>query len=664
MALRDGLLVFTLALGLFGVWNLLAFLLRLRRVFRQVRPTNRFDRLGERVRSVLVHALGHRRMFRDRIAGLLHLFIFSGFLVLFLDIVETIGEPFGFSIGPVLAAVVDSFVLLVLSGIALAVWQRRVKRPARFEGSDEHDAYRILGLITVIMLGIILHDSFFPFVAGPWFHVSDPSAGGHYLGHALSRVWQRLGWDRGAAAVIGYTLGYAMDIGTVLGFLSYLPRSKHLHILLAVPNIFFRRLSPESGSLWAPEGTPPIRTFADLHWKDVLDLFTCTECGRCQDVCPAWQNRRVLSPKMLILELRDALRQEMASGRALATTGPLPGGVVSPEELWDCTTCGACQEACPVFIEHVPKIVGMRAALVEEGRLAGNAQDALESWLAYGNSFQKPRRQRGHWTEALDFPIPDARREPVDVLWFVGDFASFDPGVARSTRLTAEILHRADVHFGLLYEGESNSGNDALAMGEFGLFELLRRDNLAAVQDLHYQRIMTTDPHSLRALRQEYRRGGLKGPVLHYSQLFLELVEGGILRPKPLGRVATYHDPCYLARWSEITDVPRRLLHHLGIELREMEHHGRNTFCCGAGGGKIFIDGGGTGDRPAERRMREAVAVGVETFVVACPKDVVMFTAAAASLGLEGRMHVVDLAELLAEALGMETGVTLALMNR
>jgi len=305
-----------------------------------------------------------------------------------------------------------------------------------------------------------------------------------------------------------------------------------------------------------------------------------------------------------------------------------------------------------VFIEHVPKIVGLRAALLEDGEVPQEAQKVLTAWERQSNSFGQPARRRADWVKGLDFPVKDARKEPVDWLWFVGDFASYDPRVQTLTRLVARLLHQAGVDFGILYESEVNAGNEALRVGEYGLFETLAEKNLAQLQKLDYRRVFTTDPHSLNALRNEYRKWGFNRPVLHYTEAFVELIRTGQLSvTHPLHIRATYHDPCYLGRWNGVVEAPRELLGLLGVQLIEMPRHGEQSFCCGAGGGRIWMNEAGMTERPANQRIREALALGdVPYFVVACPKDVSMFTAAVTAMGVEDRLRVVDMAELLGAA--------------
>ncbi|AEJ41670.1 heterodisulfide reductase [Sulfobacillus acidophilus TPY] len=655
MILRDVLMAAT---GLMLVIAVALFAKRVHQIYqvmRKARPEVRSDQPGRRIQSVVEHVVLHRRMFRITLSGLLHYFIFSGFVVLLIDIVETVGEVFfpGFTVGRILAPLVDIWVILVLVGIVLALYNRLVIKPARFHGSDEKDAFVILGMIAAIVIGIVIHDSFYPFVAKEVFHVADPVAREHFLGYALSRLWVRLGWTGPTAASVGYAIGYLLDMGVVFLFLAYLPYSKHFHIFAAVPNIYMRKLGPVGELVTrVPEDTIAIKTFEDLSWKDIFDLYTCTECGRCQAVCPAHNAGQPLSPKMVILELRDALNDHLAKGGDLSL--PLAGGVVSREELWACTTCGACQEACPVFIEHVPKIVGMRAALLEEGDIDPNAQKVLTSWDRQGNSFGQPPRKRPAWAKDIDIAIKDARKEPVDWLWFVGDFAAYDPRVQRLTQLVARLLDKAGVDFGILYEAEVNAGNEALRVGEYGLFESLAQKNLKALEKAQYQRIFTTDPHSLNALKNEYRKFGFQAPVSHYTEAFVELIDQGRLPVEPLRMKVTYHDPCYLGRWNRITEAPRQLLNRLGVELVEMPRHGTQSFCCGAGGGRIWMDETGVQDRPANQRIREALSLDdVPYFVVACPKDVSMFTASVTAMGVDGRLQVIDMTELLAMATGL-----------
>lgn len=406
-----------------------------------------------------------------------------------------------------------------------------------------------------------------------------------------------------------------------------------------------------------------LRTVQDLSWKELLELDACTKCGRCHEVCPARSAGLPLSPRDLVLDLRE--HADSALGRRLPfdprrrapldggeRDGELAGGVIPARTLWSCTTCLACVEVCPVAIEHVPLIVGMRRVLVDKGAVDKRLQDVLAKLAQHGNSFGQPARNRGKWTAGLAAPVKDVRKERAEYLWFVGDYASFDARVQQATRAAAIVLGRAQVDFGILYDGERNSGNDVRRLGEEGLYEMLVAENEKSFARAAFDAILTTDPHSLNALRREYPGLAEMRTVLHLSELFARLFADGRLRAtRPIGRIVTYHDPCYLARYNRVIAEPRAVLRAIGATLVEMPRHGLGTHCCGAGGGRIWMEDTGVRERPSENRIREALTLdGVTDFVVACPKDVTMFEAAVVSTGTSGRLRIVDLAELVEEA--------------
>jgi Fe-S oxidoreductase len=619
---------------------------------------NRFDRLDRRLWGVVVNIGLHSRLLRIKYSGLLHLMIFSGFVILLTGIVQAFGEGFfpGFSLAPVggntwIALAQDIFDVTVMAGLAMAAFNRYVRKPERFEGSNERDATIVLLLIFAVVFDMLIQNTFRVASGG------DPSASWRPLSSALAGFFGLFGLHGGAAKPLADVF-YWTHVLAILGFLAYIPTSKHLHIFVGIPNVFFRDLSPKGILPKADLSKPSIglKDVQQLGWKQKLDLYACTECGRCQAVCPAHAAGQPLSPKLLIMDLRDALLDEEGIGghRKLGNGHrELLGGSIQDATLWACTTCRACMEACPLHIEHVPKIVDMRRQLVEQGRMEPRLQDTLASLAQHGNSFSQSERMRARWTKDLGFPIKDARKEPVEVLWFVGDFASYDPRVQRLTRSVARVLHEARVDFGILYESERNSGNDVRRVGEEGLFEMLAQHNIDVLSKCSFKRIMTTDPHSLNALGGDYRSLGAKYTVVHYTQLLLELLESGALEPAgPIGAVATYHDPCYLGRYNNGFDAPRQVMKKLMVHVHEMGRCRENSFCCGAGGGRIWMDDKGVKERPSENRIREAVALGdARYFVVACPKDVVMYTAAVQSLGMEDRIEVKDVIELVEMAL-------------
>ncbi len=334
----------------------------------------------------------------------------------------------------------------------------------------------------------------------------------------------------------------------------------------------------------------------------------------------------------------------------------LADGFIKPEEVWACATCMACMECCAVWNEQVPVVVQMRRHLVGQGAVDHGVQDVLDKVNRYGNSLGKSDRMRARWVQTAGVKIKDARKEPVDYVWFVGDYASFDPRCEDITKKTARLFEKAGLDFGLLYEGERNSGNDVRRIGEEGLFEVLRDKNQQAFAKVQWKNgsrvIVTTDPHSYNTLKNEYRwENGLR--VLHYTELLDELLQAGKLTvKKPLDARATYHDPCYLGRYNGVYDPPRRILEKLGVTLVEMPRHRGQSHCCGAGGGRIWMeDAEKIKERPSENRIREAVALAdVPTFVVACPKDIAMFRDAVKTTSNESKIVVKDIAELVWEA--------------
>ena len=609
-------------------------------------PAMRFDQPGRRLQGLLA-AIGHRRLIRNRYSGILHAMIFVSFFVLATAIVQSFGSVLfpGFSLAPVggdtwIALAQDVFAIVMLTGVALAAWQRLVLRPARFKGSNNTDANIIYILIVIIVVTMLL-EAAFAIVAGS----------------GASAIWRPVSATLGAAftamrmspefASQAHDVFYWLHVGAILAFVVYIPGSKHRHMLLAAPNVYFRSLKP-IGQIPRPTPEvppPPLAAATDFAWKDMLDTYACTECGRCQAACPAYASGLPLSPKLLITDLRDHFVTQPADA-------PIVGPTISEDTLWACTTCRACMEVCPVHIEHLPKIIGMRRTLIENGNIQPMLQTALSNLQRVGNSMGTASKMRARWTKGLPFNVKDARKEPVDVLWFVGDFASYDPRVQEISRTVALLFQRAGVDFGILYDSERNSGNDVHRVGEEGLFETLARENIATLSACTFKRIVTTDPHSLNALAQEYSAFGATYDVVHYSAFLLELVEAGRL---PLGpterRTVTYHDPCYLGRYNGGFDAPRALIARAGCAINEMGRCRENSFCCGAGGGRIWQDDSAMTERPSENRIREALALGdAELFVVACPKDSVMYGAAIDALGVSDRIKVVDLAELVMSA--------------
>jgi Fe-S oxidoreductase len=650
------------------------------RLLLAARPAARLDRIPERFWRTVVYGLGQRKFLGgEQPSGIMHALVFWGFLVLMLQVITLFGRAFdaGWSIpgfgadqplGPPFFLARDLLEASVIVGVIYMLYRRVVlhtprlfgigRAERRYREAPHWEGILILVFILLIMLGGLLYDA------------------GHLVAydiHGNERDFAPL--TAGVAAALGglsdsaarnlSEVGWWLHCVTVLAFLCLLPLSKHFHIITAIPNVFFAKLPPRGpqrplavthvpaapvASLDAPpKGLVGVASLPDLSWKQVLDAFSCTECGRCTAVCPATASGTPLAPRQVILDLRDRLYHPQEQRNGDGSPAPL----ISDDALWACTTCMACVEACPVGIEHVPTIVDMRRNLVVEGELDPLLQQTLENYGRQGNSYGKSARLRARWAKGLEFKVPDARKEPVEYVWFVGDFASFDERVQLASRTVARILHDAGISFGLLYEGERNAGNDVRRIGEEGLFEMLVEQNMGVLAEAQYEAIFTTDPHSLNALRNEYPRFGLDKPVYHYTELLADLVARGAisLRTPLSGTRVTYHDPCYLARYNRITEAPRRLIEATGAELVEMPRNGTNTFCCGAGGGRIWMtDDPEVTERPSEQRIREAQTLGhIDYFLVSCPKDLAMYSDAAKVVGAD--FEVAELTALVERAL-------------
>jgi Fe-S oxidoreductase len=644
------------------------------RLLVSARPAARFDRLPERIKQTVLYGLGQKKFLTgEQPSGIMHALVFWGFVVLMLQVIMLFGRAFdpdwslpGFGpeqpLGPPFFIARDLLEAAVIVGVLYMLYRRLVlhtprlfglgRAEQRYREAPHWEGVLILIFILLIMIGGLLYD------AGRL--VAEDIHGNERTFAPLAALVAAAlgGLSRSAASTVS-EVGWWVHCVTVLAFLCLLPLSKHFHIITSLPNVFFAKLPPRGterplalthvpaapvAALDSPaDGAVGVASLSDLSWKQVLDAFTCTECGRCTAVCPATASGTPLAPRQVILDLRDRLYDGNGSSEPL----------ISSDALWSCTTCMACVEACPVGIEHVPTIVDMRRNLVDQGELDPLLQQTLENYGKQGNSYGKSARMRARWAKALDFKIPDARKEPVEYVWFVGDFASFDERVQVASQSVARILHDAGVSFGLLYDGERNSGNDVRRIGEEGLFEMLVEQNMGAFAEAQFEAIFTTDPHSLNTLRNEYPRYGLDKPVYHYTELFGDLVGRGVisLRTPLSGMRVTYHDPCYLARYNRITEAPRQLIEATGAELVEMPRNGTNTFCCGAGGGGIWMmDDDQVEERPSEQRIREAQALGrLDYFVVSCPKDLAMYSDAAKVVGVD--FEVAELTALVERAL-------------
>lgn len=622
----------------------------------------RFDQLGKRVKNFVTHVLLQPRLFNERSVGWAHFLIFWGFVVsvtcfnwnLVLGLFPFLPIPYPEEVGPVVWFM-EIFAVLVLAGLAAVAVRRAFFAPPHLHLS--WDANFILGLIAILMLATLLGQGARVAVEG---HLEGAAAP---FGRLIATWIQQSPVLADSAAKLATGAWWVHMVGVLL-FVIYLPYSKHLHLLAAPFNVFFSSLRPLgdlSQASSSEDASAGASRWTEFTWKQLLSGFSCSECGRCDRACPALTSGDALSPQQLIQKIKGhlltvALQNSKLPSKDQNGQVPLIGKTILETEPWACTTCMACMERCAVMNEQIPLIIQMRRHLVSEGKMDRTVQEMLANVTRYGNSFGKSERLRAKWTQGLDWKIKDARKEPVKFLWYVGDYASFDSRVEEITRTTARIFHQADLDFGILYEGERNAGNDVRRIGEEGLFDMLKERNLKTLGKCEFEALVSTDPHTYNTLKNEYGSNGDGPPVLHYTEVLDQLLQQGRLPiEKELNQRVTYHDPCYLGRYNGVYEPPRRLLRSLGAEVVEMPRNRERSYCCGAGGGRIWMeDTPGIQERPSESRIREVAALpGVTVMAVACPKDIAMFRDAIKTTGNEGKIEVKDIADLVWEAMAM-----------
>ncbi|HEY6876115.1 MAG TPA: heterodisulfide reductase-related iron-sulfur binding cluster [Candidatus Dormibacteraeota bacterium] len=615
--------------------------MRLYRIVRAGKPSPRFDDLPGRARAEAVVVVGQSKLLQRLGPGLMHAAIFWGFIVLFPTIlIAMIGAADPHATLPWLGAqgwyalLVDAFAVFVFIGVIAAYAIRLLQRPRRFRGSHLGEANLILAWIAGIVISVVAwHSSQIALGLNDYPREWAP------VSNLVSNAWHG-SWvpvlER--AAVWAHVL-------LILGFLVYLPYSKHLHILVAAINVFFTRTT-RRGRLEPIDFEKPeadvrfgAATAQDLTWKQLVDTMSCTECGRCQDVCPAYNTGKELSPKLLIMALRDQVRAE--------STKPLVPNAVTDNVVWDCVTCGACVRECPVGIEHIDHIVDLRRNLVMvESRFPDEAGTMLRDVDRASNPWGKPQADRTAWAEGLGVRVLQPGEAPPEVLFWVGCAPAFDERAKQGARSTAKLLQDAGVDFAILGPREACTGDPARRMGDEYTYQRLAQQNVETLNQSKVTKIVTTCPHCFNTIGNEYADFGGTYEVVHHTEFLAELVREGKLKPQAGTRKITYHDSCYLARHNDVLSAPRELAAASGDAV-EMPRHGRRTFCCGAGGARMWMEE--RRGRPInEERVREAASTGADTLAVACPFCTVMLDDGVRQTG--SKLQVIDLASLLREA--------------
>jgi Fe-S oxidoreductase len=641
-------------------------------------PDDRFDRPWERLKGLFLYAFVQKRMVRDWYAGLFHLLIFWGFCVLAVRSVGLIAEGLfpSFHLTETLGVwglgyqlTKDVFEVLVILGIGMAMFRRLFLRPARLDNS--WDAWATLSLIGGLMVTDLIADGAYIILNHPDWATWSPA------GSAVAGLLAGMA-PSGLQAL--YTAMWWLHLAILFGFLNFLPYSKHFHVLTALFNVYFRELEPNKN---IKKMDLEVEHFGanriqDFTWKQLLDLYTCTECGRCKEVCPTTLTGKPLRPKNFGNDLRDYLYatpadqmkqdkpvpedrlligSEVPEGAKWELSDDEPpwtqkelGGAVSKDTIWACTTCGYCEWACPLFITFVDKIVQVRRYLtLEESDFPAEAQVGFKGMERQGNPWNLPQADRGKWADGLDIPVM-AEEPEVEYLFWVGCAGAYDAAGQKVSKALAKLLTAAGVKFAILAEEETCTGDSARRLGNEYLFQTLAEANVETLNGYKVKKIVTNCPHCLNTLKNEYPAFGGKFEVVHGTDLVAQLVAQGKLRlTQEVKEHLTYHDPCYLARYNGVVDQPRQLLKAIpGVQLTEIKQHGEAAMCCGAGGGRMWLEEK-LGTRVNHLRLEQALETKASGVAVACPFCNVMLNNAAGETGHEG-FQTMDVLELAARS--------------
>jgi Fe-S oxidoreductase/nitrate reductase gamma subunit len=620
------------------------------------RPVDRFDQLSTRLRLLLKEGLGHQKLLqRYSGAGLAHLLIFWGFVFLFLGtVVVFIHEDLHIHImqGSFYlyfeSLTLNVFGVLSIAGIVTALVQRYVRRPKRLKPDKPDDAIILAAILIILVTGFMIQGLRVQITHDPWAAWSPfGKAAGMLFAAFLSP----------AEMLLLHRTIWWFHLVVVFSFIGWIPYSKLFHVFTAPASIFTQSLAPRGQlpllNLEKEDEPLGVSRLQNFFWKDLLDLDACTECGRCEVNCPAFLTEKPLSPKWLILDARESLHAQAYNGNRNSPSpeepSPLVGPVIKEETLWSCTTCGACMEQCPVAIEHVPKIVGMRRHLVmERAEFPGDLENMVRSLEARGHPYPGASASRTDWMQGL--PVKSLADQPnaeFEVLFWVGCAGALNQRSQSVTRAVAELLTRAGVKFAVLGREERCTGDSARRIGHEFLFQTLAQQNIATLDRYKVKKIVTACPHCFNTIKNEYPQLGGNYEVVHHSEFLAELVAQGRLklREAKTGKV-TFHDPCYLGRYNQIYDAPRNLLDSLpGAERSEPEWNRRNALCCGGGGGFSFMEEK-RGTRMNQNRSCQLLATGADTIAVGCPFCMIMLEDGVKTAAPEQSVQVRDIAEV------------------
>jgi Fe-S oxidoreductase len=642
-------------------------------------PEDRFDQIGRRLKGVVTFVLGQKRVVRER-SGWGHFCIFWGFIIITIGSLETFGVGLyhGFAywkfLGKPLTALLyllqDLLCLGVVVALVVSLHRRFVVKPERLRYADQQAA----NLDATIIISLILVLIVFLFGARAVEYRLAEISPGHYfpqaafISAALSGLFAGLPEP---SLVAWYSFFWWAHTLVILGFLIYIPFSKHLHILGAIPNVFFRRFRPIGELTKMDLEDESVETYGvskveEFTWKQLLDLYACTECGRCSENCPANLTGKPLSPKETIHHLKKHLlakgkllldkEADAAEGAGTELSKALVGEVCLADEIWSCTTCGNCMEHCPVFIEHIQKYVDMRRYLVlMESDFPPEVQTVLRNWETNSNPWGLAFATRGDWAQGLEVQTL-ADNPEVEYLFYVGCSGSFDERGKKVTGAMVRLLNQAGVSFGILGVEEKCCGETARRIGNEYLFQSMATELMETINGYGVKKIITTCPHGYNCLKNEYPQFGGNWEVFHHSEFLHRLLQEGRLKPRRrLDKRLTFHDSCYLGRYNDLYEEPRGILKSIpGLRLEEMERHRNKSFCCGAGGGRMWMEETLGNQMINEARTDQALAKNPEIIGVSCPFCTTMLEDGLKERDQADAVKVYDIAELLIQTVETE----------
>lgn len=652
-------IIVVVILGIASLALFFSGLIQRYRLLRLGREENRFDHIPRRIKSLLLFAFGQwshlKSVTRTDRAGISHFFIFWGLIIFsfgYLFFIFGAGFYEGFAVAVLgqglsiaLTFVTDIFGALALIAMVWGAIRRFVIKPERQSGNPEF-AY-FMGTLGILLVTYFFMEAF-RIIAG-----EEASFLRFPVGLPLAYALGGIGLTKSGVG-IWYAALWWLDLAIIFGFLAHSRYSGHFHAVAAPINIFLRNLRPKGTILpinLETAKTLRVSAIDRLTWKQLLDGYACTECGRCQMSCPAYLSGKPLNPKYVILDTKEYLLKHTSALLRKEASGheDFAGDVISEEVIWDCTMCSACEQECPVTNEQMHLIVDLRRHLVEQGRVSSSVAKALESMRSLGNPWEQPQSLRLDWAEGRGVNLIEEQGE-VEVLYWIGCTSAYDPRAQDISQAMLSLLGKANINYAILGAEERCCGDPARRMGEEGLFQKIACSNIEVLKKYHFKRLMTHCPHCFNTFRNEYPQFGGQFEVVHHSQFLLELIRAGRIKlPEEQELSLTFHDPCYLGRYNGVYDSPRQVLQAIPkVRMAEMKLNKAKAMCCGAGGGQMWIQAE-KGRRIESMRFEQAQELNVQAVATACPYCTIMLDEAGKTKEAIGKIKVMDIAELLAE---------------